>query len=126
MARTELQQPRHLTEPDQPRHLMRGRWLVPAAAVVGVLLLLAVPVVFVFAATRTTPAGTRSAAVTQPTPASAATPNTAWVVAFNPHAPRCRGGFENRSYRFCFSRLSNLNLFALHAISTRLPSGSRK
>jgi hypothetical protein len=72
MARTELQQPRHLTEPDQPRHLMRGRWLVPAAAVVGVLLLLAVPVVFVFAATRTTPAGTRSAAVSQPTPASAA------------------------------------------------------
>lgn len=72
MARTELQQPRHLTEPDQPRHLTRGRWLGPAAAVVGVLLLLAVPVVVVFAATRTTPAGTRSPVVTQPAPASAA------------------------------------------------------
>jgi hypothetical protein len=73
MARTELQQPRHLTEPDQPRHLMRVRWLGPAAVVVGVLLLLAVPVVVVFAATRTTPAAdTRAAAVTQPAPASAA------------------------------------------------------
>jgi hypothetical protein len=73
MARTELQQPRHLTEPDQPRHLTRGRWFGPAAAVVGVLLLLAVPVVVVFAATRSTPtAGTRSPAVSQPAPASTA------------------------------------------------------
>ncbi|SRR6266508_1148533 len=72
MARTELQQPRHLTEPDRPRHLTRVRWLGPAAAVVGVLLLLAVPVVVVFAATRSTPAGTRSPAVSQPAPASAA------------------------------------------------------
>jgi hypothetical protein len=70
MSRTE-RQPRHLTEPD-PRHSTRARWLVPAAAVVGVLLL-AVPVVFVVVATRTTPtAGTRSAAVNEPTPASAA------------------------------------------------------
>jgi hypothetical protein len=72
MAHTELQQPRHLIEPDQPRHLTRGRWLGPAAAVVGVLLL-AVPVVVVFVATRSTPtAGTRSPAVSQPAPASAA------------------------------------------------------
>jgi hypothetical protein len=72
MARTELQQPRHLTEADQPRHLMRVRRLGPAAAVVGVLLLLAVPVVVVFVATRTTPAAdTRAATAGQPAPAPA-------------------------------------------------------
>jgi hypothetical protein len=72
MANTELQQPRHLIEPD-PRHRTRTRrWLVPAAAVVGVLLLLAVPVVFVVAATRSTPTTGTPALVSQPQPASAA------------------------------------------------------
>jgi len=70
MAHTELQQPRHLAEPDQPRHLTHGRWLGRPAAVVGILLLLAIPVAFVYAATRTTPDGTRSAAG-QPAPESA-------------------------------------------------------
>jgi hypothetical protein len=70
MSRTEQTQPRHLTEPDQPRHLTRRRWVTPAV-VVGVLLLL--PVMIVLATTRNTPApSTRSASVTQPTPASAA------------------------------------------------------
>jgi hypothetical protein len=67
MARAERQQPRHLTEPDRPRHLTRQRWLGPAA-VVGTLLLLAVLVVVVFVATRSTPDGTRSAAGSQPAP----------------------------------------------------------
>ena len=73
MSRTERLQPRHLTEPEQPRHLTRRRWLGRAAAVVGVLLLLAVPVVFVLAATRNTPAtDTPAASVSQPGPVSAA------------------------------------------------------
>ena len=73
MSRTERQQPRHLIEPDQPREHPRVRRLGPAAAVVGVLLLLLVPVVFVLAVTRTTPGdGTRSASVSQPGQASAA------------------------------------------------------
>jgi hypothetical protein len=66
MSRTERHQPRHLIEPDQPGQRPRARWLGPAA-VVGVLLLLLVPVVFVLVATRTTPvADTPSAAVSQP------------------------------------------------------------
>jgi hypothetical protein len=73
MARTELQQPRHPTEPDQPRHLKHTRWLGPAAAVVGILLVLLIPVVVVIAATRTTPAAnTRAGSVGQPAPGSAA------------------------------------------------------
>ena len=73
MSLTERQQPRHLSEPDQLRDHRRVRWLGPAAAVVGVLLLLLVPLVFVLAVTRTTPfGGTRSAAVNQPARASAA------------------------------------------------------
>ena len=73
MSRTERQQPRHLTESDQPSHRTRVWRLGPAAAVVGVMLLLLVPVVFVLAATRTIPfAGTRSASVTEPARASAA------------------------------------------------------
>ena len=71
-VRTEHTQPRHLTEPDQRRHLTRKRWVGPAA-VVGVLLVLLVPVVVVLAVTRSTPApGTRSASVSQPARASAA------------------------------------------------------
>jgi hypothetical protein len=73
MSLTERQQPRHLSEPDQLREHRRVRWLGPAAAVVGLLLLLLVPLVFVLAVTRTTPfGGTRSAAVSQPARASAA------------------------------------------------------
>jgi hypothetical protein len=72
MSRTEHTQPRHLTDAEQPRHLTRRRWLTPAI-VVGVLLLLLLPVVFVLAASRFTPGtGTRSASVSQPTPASTA------------------------------------------------------
>jgi hypothetical protein len=72
MSRTEQTQPRHLTEADQPRHLTRRRWVTPAV-IVGILLVLLTPVMVVIVATRTTPAsGTRSAAVSQPTPASAA------------------------------------------------------
>jgi len=72
MSRTERHQARHLTEADEPRHLTRRRWVAPAV-VVGVLLLLLIPVVVVVATTRTTPApGTRSASVSQPTPARAA------------------------------------------------------
>ena len=75
MARTERLQPRHLTEPEQPRHLLRRRWLVRAAAVAGVLLVLLIPVVLVFAVTRPTPAPSpRAAPVSQPGPASAAPP----------------------------------------------------
>jgi hypothetical protein len=72
MSRTERHQGRHLTAADEPRHLTRRRWLAPAV-VVGVLLLLLIPAMFVLAATRTTPApGTRSASVSQPASASAA------------------------------------------------------
>ena len=74
MSRTERTQPRHLTEADEPRHLTRSRWVAPAV-VLGVLLLLLIPIVIVLATTRTTPApGTRSASVSQPTPASATQP----------------------------------------------------
>jgi hypothetical protein len=73
MSLTERQQPRHLSEPDQLREHRRVRWLGPAAAVVGLLLLLLVPLVLVLAVTRTIPfGGTRSAAVSQPARASAA------------------------------------------------------
>jgi hypothetical protein len=69
MAHTELQQPRHLIEPNQPRHLTRRRWLGRVAAVAGVLLVLLIPVVVVFTATRTTPAtDTRAGSVSQPAP----------------------------------------------------------
>jgi hypothetical protein len=72
MSRTERHQARHLTAADEPRHLTRRRWVAPAV-VVGVLLLLLLPVLFVLAATRSTPAAsTRFASVTQPAPASAA------------------------------------------------------
>ena len=88
MSRTERQQPRHLIEPDQPREHPRVRRLGPAAAVVGVLLLLLVPVVFVLAMTRTSPGdGTRSASVSQPGQASAA-PQPAAVLG---PASRCAG-----------------------------------
>jgi hypothetical protein len=70
MSRTERHQARHLTAADEPRHLTHSRWVVPAV-VVGVLLVLLIPVMFVLATTRTTPApSTRSASVSQPTPAS--------------------------------------------------------
>jgi hypothetical protein len=69
MSRTEHTQPRHLIEADQPRHLTRRRWVAPAV-VVGVLLLLLIPVMFVLATTRTPAPGTRSASVSQPAPAS--------------------------------------------------------
>jgi hypothetical protein len=73
MSLTERQQPRHLSEPDQLREHRRVRWLGPAAAVVGLFLLLLVPLVLVLAVTRTIPfGGTRSAAVSQPARASAA------------------------------------------------------
>jgi hypothetical protein len=73
MSRTERHQARHLTAPDEPRHLTRVRWVGPAAAVVGVVLVLVVPVVVVLAAMRSTPApGTRSASVSEPGRASAA------------------------------------------------------
>ena len=73
MSRTERRQARHLlTEADEPRHLTRRRWVVPAV-VVGVLLVLLIPVMVVLAATRTTPVpDTRSASVSQSTPASTA------------------------------------------------------
>jgi hypothetical protein len=78
MSRTQRLQPRHLTEPEQPGHRRRLRWLGLVAAV-GVPLLVAA---VVLALTRATPAtGTRSAPVSQqarpsaaPQPASAAPP----------------------------------------------------
>jgi hypothetical protein len=68
MSQTQRHQPRHLTEPGQTRQRTRVP-LGPAAAVVGVLLL-----VLVVAATRATPGGgTRSASVrSQPAAASTA------------------------------------------------------
>jgi hypothetical protein len=72
MSRTEQTQPRHLTAADEPRHLTRRRWVIPAM-VVGVLLVLLIPVVVVVAMTRTPQApSTRSASASPPTPASAA------------------------------------------------------
>jgi hypothetical protein len=72
MSRTEHTQPRHLTAADEPRHLTRRRWVAPAV-VVGVLLVLLLPSLFVLAATRTTLVpGTRSTSVSPPALASAA------------------------------------------------------
>jgi hypothetical protein len=74
MSRTERLQPRHLTEPEQPGHRGRLRWLGLVAAVGVPLLAVAV----VVALTRATPAtGTRSAPVSQPPRASAAQPASA-------------------------------------------------
>src|SRR5262245_42918368 len=85
MSPAEHTQPRHLAEPDQLGRGPRRRWVSPVAAVVGVFVLLLIPVVFVLAATRTTPGrGTRSAAAGQPAATSAARHSllgTGWGVA---------------------------------------------
>ena len=75
MSRTQRLPPRHLIEAEQSRHRTRRWWLGRTAAVLGVLLLLLIPVVFVLAVTRTIPgADTRAASVSQPGPTSATAP----------------------------------------------------